>query len=111
MKKQFSVFDALFILFLYFKLSGTGPSMKWWECFSPYIMECGFTLLGFLYTLFNVGGRLKFILWRKAMRIRVKVAAKKAKDQILKKFEEGARSKQAASNPGRAHWDEENGYK
>lgn len=102
MKRQFSIFDGLFLLALYFKLSGSGPALSWFDVFAPYLVEAVTVLIGSVFTLFNVKDRLKFRLWQWAMNLRVKWAGKAARAFMA---EQNAKTGQAPArkvggNPG-----------
>lgn len=97
MKRTFNIFDGLFLLALYFKLSGTGPALAWWEVFAPYIVEAFSVVVAFVLNLFNLKDRLKFWFWKMGMKLRVRRAANKA-SAFMKAAEE--RGKEAARKTG-----------
>jgi len=103
MKRQFSVFDGLFLLALYFKLSRTGPALSWFEVFTPYLVEGVAAIIGAALTLFNVKDRLKFKLWQWAMQLRVKWAGKAARAFMAEQQAKGkaqATARKVGGNPG-----------
>ncbi len=98
MKRQFNVFDGLFLIALVFKLRNLDPVPAWWEVFAPYLFEALTILIGTLLTAFSFKERSKFWLYEIVMKIRVKQAAKQARRFMKQKTAEG-RAK-ANSNPG-----------
>jgi hypothetical protein len=103
MKRPFNIFDALFMMALVFKLTGTGLQVAWWELFTPYAIEGLFAIIGAIATLFSWRERVKFWFWKLAMNFRVRQAGANAKaymDGIQKAHDNFLKAKQASSNPG-----------
>lgn len=102
MKRHFSIFDGLFLLALYFKLSGTGPVITWLEVFLPYLVEGVAAIIGAVAKLFNWPDRLKFWFWKAAMRVRVRRAGEQARAVMAGhvKAAEQARARKTGGNPG-----------
>ena len=100
MKRLFSIFDGLFLLALYFKLSGTGPALSWFDVFAPYLVEAVAALIGSVLTLFNVKDRLKFLAWQWAMNLRVKWAGKAARAFMADQQAKGQAARKVGGNPG-----------
>lgn len=106
MKRPFNIFDALFMMSLVFKLTGTGLQVSWWGIFTPYAVEGLFAIIGAFATLFSWRERIKFWFWKAAMSWRVKQAGADAKAYMAgveKAHQEAMKAKQAqptGSNPG-----------
>lgn len=100
MKRRFNVFDGLFLLALYFKLSHTGPSISWFEAFAPYMVESVSIIVGAVAKTLSLKDRYKFLVWKIAMRLRVRQAAKQSA-QFMKMAEEAkATTRKESGNPG-----------
>lgn len=97
MRKTFSIFDGLFLLFLYFKLSGTGPGLAWWEVWIPYMIEVVYIIGANIAKAFAVRDRLKYFLWNIAVKVRVKQAGKQARRVMAT----GDSLNKQRSNPGK----------
>lgn len=112
MKRPFNIFDAIFMMAVVFKLTGTGLQVSWGAVFLPYAVECLFVIIGAISTLFSWRERIKFWFWNAAMKLRVKMAANNAKaymkgvekatqaDLAGRKVEQEAVKKFSGSNPG-----------
>lgn len=97
MKKNFSIYDALFIVALVFKLRHWEPVPTWFEVFCPYVIELGIMLIVFLFRIYGISSWLEQWLTRKAIAWRVRLSARKAKKFVNGKYNEGL----ASRNPGR----------
>jgi hypothetical protein len=108
MKRPFNLFDALFMMAVVFKLTGTGLQVSWPAIFLPYAVEGLFVLIGALATLFSWRERIKFRFWKAAMSWRVRQAGENAKAYMAgveKAHQEHLKAKKsnqgtAGSNPG-----------
>jgi hypothetical protein len=96
--RPFNVFDGLFLVALYFKLSGQGPAIAWWEVFAPYMVEAVITIVGSVVVALQWHERIKYFLWKKAVGWRMKKLAKKAKTIARRPS-----AVPTTGNPGRAH--------
>lgn len=98
MKRTFNIFDGLFLLALYFKLTGTGLVVCWPAVFLPYLLEGALAIVSAFSGLFGWADRVKYWFWKFALNRRVDKAGDKARKFMDDKFKEGqARS----GNPGR----------
>lgn len=108
MKRPFNLFDAIFMMAVVFKLTGTGLQVSWPAVFLPYAVEGLFVIVGALATLFSWRERVKFWFWKMAMQIRVRQAGADAKAYMAgveKAHQELLKAKKsnqanAGSNPG-----------
>src|SRR4051812_38542792 len=110
MKRPFNIFDALFMMALVFKLTGTGLQVTWWALPLPYAVEGLFAIIGAIATLFSWREKVKFWFWKMAMNFRVRQAGANAKaymegvEKVHKAAIHGLKNEQAAinkfSNPG-----------
>lgn len=98
MKRQFNLFDALFIVALVFKLKNWPPVPAWWEVFCPYMIEAVIALITLAMAFYGVTDSIKQWLVNKAIAWRVRRSAVKAKKFVKGEFEKG----KASANPGRA---------
>lgn len=86
MKRVFNVFDGLFLLGLYFKLSGTGPALQWWEVFAPYALEAVGIAIRLWLSTYSFGDRLAFVLFKWKVTNTMRQASKDAEKQVKKAF-------------------------
>jgi hypothetical protein len=102
MKRNFNIFDGLFLMALYFKLTGTGLILCWVAVFIPYMVEGALALIAAYFRLFGWTDQVKFWLWKFALNKRVAKAGDKARE-FMKAQEEAGRDKarQTGGNPGR----------
>jgi hypothetical protein len=84
MKRHFNLFDALFILFLYFKLSETGPELNWLTIFAPYLAEWLFILWAAMDKTFGWSDRVAYSFWKLALKWRIKMNARQARREANK---------------------------
>lgn len=98
MKRQFNIFDGLFLLALVFKLKNWTPTPTWFEVFLPYVIESVLSLIKVLSQLFGWEDRVKFWFWNWAKDRAVKRAGTKARDYMKAQEEAG---KARSGNPGR----------
>lgn len=92
MIKQFTLYDGLFILALYFKLTNTGLVLSWWLVFAPFYVEAIILFISKIGGLFGVVDRVKFFLWKYAMAKQVAKAAKLSAKQVDDWFKKGGKS-------------------
>lgn len=88
MKRNFTVWDGLFILFLAFKLNGTGPDLTWLQVFSVYILQAFLLVIFSLSESLGFTDRLKFFYWKGIIGVRVWFAAGKAKREVMESYHE-----------------------
>lgn len=100
MKRQFNIYDGLFLLALVFKLRNIEPVPKWWEVFAPYMLEAVTVVIVAIFATLGIKERLKFWLWQLALKLRVKMAGKKAR-QFMKAQAEKGKEQARNGNPGR----------
>lgn len=100
MKRPFSIFDALFLVALIFKIRGFEPVLTWFEVFAPYVFEAFTVLIAALFKMYGVNDRAKFWLWKLALSVRTDKAARKAK-QFMKAQEEAGKAQARSGNPGK----------
>lgn len=99
MKKPISLIEGLFLLFLYFKLTGTGLALSWFWVFSPFLFSAVFTVLEFFVDRYGVVDRIKFWLWKIDLKIKSSQEIKKEKRHI-RQMDQVARFTKAGGNPG-----------
>lgn len=109
MKRQFNVFDGIFLLALFLKLTNQGPAITWIDVFTPYIVEAFFAGIGALATLFSWREKIKYWFWNAAMKWRVKMAGKNARammhgiakeNEAVRAVNKASDAKASGSNPG-----------
>jgi hypothetical protein len=102
MKRTFNIFDGLFLMALYFKLTKTGLVLCWPAVFLPYMVEGTLAMITAYSSLFNWPDRVKFWLYQFAVKMRVAKAGKQAR-KFMKAQEEAGRerARQTGGNPGR----------
>jgi hypothetical protein len=102
MKRTFNIFDALFLMALYFKLTNSGLVLCWPAVLLPYLIEGGGVLISAYSRLFGWNERVKFWFWNWAKDRAIKRAAKQARAYMKNQEEAGReRVRQTGSNPGR----------
>lgn len=83
MKRIFSLFDAVFVLFLYFKLSET-LALSWITVFSPFVIEWSLQFVGALDKTFGWSAWVNYRFWKLALKWRVDRATKQARREMKK---------------------------
>lgn len=96
MKRQLNIFDGLFLLALYFKLTSTGLVLCWPGVFVPYLAEAILAIITAYSRAFGWIDRIKYWFWKGAMERGIKRAGKKAR-QFMKSAEEAGKA-QALKN-------------
>lgn len=91
MIKQFTLYDALFIMALYFKLTNTGLILSWWLVFAPFYVEAIILFISKVGGLFGVIDRVKFFLWKYALEKRIAKAGKLSSKQVDEWFKKGGK--------------------
>lgn len=83
MKRSFNLFDGLFLLAVYFKLSGVYP-VSFLELWAPYLLEALMAIIYLVATMY--GWQLRFQTWvtKTATKIMLKRYVEKAKKQANK---------------------------
>lgn len=102
MKRTFNIFDGIFLMALYFKLTGSGLVLCWVAVFLPYLIEGALALITAYSRLFGWPERIKFWFWNWAKDWAVKRAGKRAR-AYMKKQEQAGKDHAATmgGNPGR----------
>lgn len=92
MKRQFNVFDALFILALFGKLSGSIPEVSWLDVVTPYLIEAVVVIFSVFNSVYgwDVSVRTSFLRW---------VASRKY-DRVYKQAKKETEEQFRGSNPG-----------
>lgn len=109
MKRPINLLDGLFLLFLYFKLSGEGPKISWFEVFTPFIVGLLWTIVNFMLTESGFYGeivdRFSFWLWKIRNKTLIKKAARNAHKAVMDSVLHGVHDvkNKAQGNPGQAH--------
>lgn len=102
MKRTFNIFDGLFLMALYFKLTGTGLVVCWVAVFLPYMVEGALALIAAYSRLFGWSERIKFWFWNWAKDRAIKRAGTQARAYMKKQEEAGKeQARQTGGNPGR----------
>lgn len=101
MKRQFNIFDGLFLMALYFKLTGTGLVLCWVAVFLPYMVEGALAIIGAYSRLFGWNERVKFWFWNWAKNKAVKRAGAQARAYMKAQEEAGKeQARKTGGNPG-----------
>lgn len=102
MKRTFNIFDGLFLMALYFKLTSTGLVLCWPAIFLPHLVEGGLAIIAAYSKLFNWPDRVKFWLFKFTLNRDMAKAGSKAR-KFMKAQEEAGRerARQSGGNPGR----------
>jgi hypothetical protein len=89
MIRPLNIFDGLVLLFLYCKLTGSGPvPITWFEVFSPWMAEVIVRIIGSVIILMGGAERFKYWVWKIALKLRVRNASKEARRYIMKQAQE-----------------------
>lgn len=89
MKRQLNIFDGLFLMALYFKITNTGLVLCWAAVFIPYYTEAALGVITAYSRLFGWGDRIKYWFWKWAMDRGVKRAGEKAREYMKAAEEKG----------------------
>lgn len=78
MKRGINLYDGLFLLALYFKLSGTGPALNWVEVFLPYVIHLIVSLFMLIDSIFKFTELVKFFVMKPLYILKYRRAYKRA---------------------------------
>jgi hypothetical protein len=100
MKRHFNIFDGLFLMALYFKVTATGLVLCWAAVFTPYLVEGALALITAYSKLFGWNERVKFWFWNFAKDRAVKRAGTQAR-AYMKAQEKAGQDQARSGNPGK----------
>lgn len=83
MIRPITIFDGLFLLFVYFKLNGDWPEISWWLVIcGPYCGQLLFLAIVVMAKTFSFEDRLKFFFWNWAVKRKLKKASSDARKNM-----------------------------